>query len=300
MRMKGIASLLAVASLVLISSCGGGGDSPAASTTITGKLVEGTVDPVASLGAKGLKAAGDPLEGYSLSCVTFSSPPLSASGTAGADGTVTVTFQASSATFGCFVLNADGESVATLIFVNADESQSGQTVTASGSVDVGNIKVEAQTGAAQATTPSGLSIADTPADAACPEGTWLTSTLGHSDSCEEGKDLRTAVWIAKEPSGEYTLSFTTYNVGIYEKCSIGSRSGIPVEIVGNVANFEFPYQFENPPDCPEMVAYAIVTTNEACTSGEVTIDIVNCGTCDPMPSGCGSENCRITGTVTRQ
>ncbi|MBN1283416.1 MAG: hypothetical protein JXA24_06570 [Proteobacteria bacterium] len=307
--MKRFVSIIAIIFVAALSGgCGGGGEGPAPgdTTTISGTLVEGAVDPVGSASAKvaQAKAAGDPLVGYQLYCVTFSTPPLGAAGTSGADGSVTLTIDAASATFGCFILDPAGASVATLIFVNDDASSFGQTVTASGTVGLGQINVQLDTGAARVTVPSGVTISPTPASAECPEGTWLTDEFAQAPSCPIGQKTKSTVWMVKKPDGKYEASFTTYNVGIYETCSIGSKSGMAVETAGNVASFSFPFSFESDDPCyDEKIATLIVTTNEECTQGEASIAVDNCGSCDPdtICNDCGSETCVVTGIqVTRE
>jgi hypothetical protein len=303
--------VIALFTAVLFSACGGGGGStPASTTTISGKLLSGTVTPVGDIAAKGFKvaAAGEPLVGYQLYCVTFSTPPLSASGTSGSDGSVTVTFDAASATFGCFILDSEGNGVATLIFTNGDATTFSQTVTATGTVDLGTVTVSLSsvaggTGAAQATAPSGVTIVTTtPSGATCPEGSWFATGIGHSPTCPEGKDTESSVWIVKEPDGTYAISFTTYNAGIYEQCTTGSKSDIPMTFEGSVVSATFPFDFEVPDPCsPSKIATLRVTTNADCTTGEISGEVTNCATCDPAPcNGCGTLTCPLSGTVTKQ
>jgi len=296
-----------VAAVCVLYSCGGGGGStPASTTTIAGKLLNGTVTPVAAMTVKGFKvaAAGDPLVGYQLYCVTFATPPLAASGTSGADGSVTLSFDTSSATFGCFILDAAGNGVATLVFVNGAGTAFGQTVTASGTVDLGTITVQLNTGAAQATTPSGVTIdTTTPTGATCPLGSWYATDVGQSPNCPADRKTESSVWIVKRPDGTYAVSFTTYNVGIYEQCTIGSKSDIPMSFEGNTGTFSFLFDFENPPYCEDRLRIATVhvTANADCTEGEITGEVTNCGSCDPAPCiDCGTLTCPLMGHVVKQ
>ena len=298
----------AVLLLCGLAACGGGGGStPTSTTSISGKLLSGTVSPVAAMTVKDLKvaAAGDPLVGYQLYCITFATPPLAASGISGSDGSVTLSFDTSSATFGCFILDADGNGVATLIFVNGAATGFGQTVTATGTVDLGTITVELRTGAAQATTPSGVTIdTTTPTAATCPLGSWYATDVGQSPTCPPEQKTESSVWIVKKPDGTYAASFTTYNVGIYEQCSIGSRSDIPMTFGDNQAIFSFPFDFENPPYCdplPLRIATVVVNVNSDCTTGTISGTVTNCGSCTPAPcSECGSLTCDLTGNVVKQ
>ena len=311
-----LGSLVLVSAVFIFCSCGGGGGGgtpPAAKTTIAGKLVTGSVGPVGAMVVGKAAAAGEPLVGYQLYCVTFATSPLSASGTSGTDGSVTLTFDVESADLGCFILDATGNGVATLIFVNGAATEFGQTVKASGSVDFGTITVSLSsvpggTGAAQATVPSGVTIdTTTPTGASCPVGSWYATGIGHSPNCPTGKDTETAVWIVKQPDGTYAASFTSYNVGIYEQCTIGSKTDIPLTLADNVATFTVPFDFENPPYCStadghdSRIATVNVTVNADCTTGTLSGQVTNCGSCDPAPCiDCGTLTCPITGTVTRK
>jgi hypothetical protein len=115
-------------------------------------------------------------------------------------------------------------------------------------------------------------------------------------------DVHSTVWIVKKPDGTYTTSFTSYNVGIYEQCTIGSKSDVPLTVEGDTVNFTFPFDFENPSLCdPPKIATVQVTANADCTTGTISGSVTNCGTCDPKPcNDCGILTCPLTGTVTRK
>ena len=303
-----LGGLVLLSAVFVFNSCGGGGGggTPSGSkTTLSGKLYSGTlVGPISAMVVEKAATPDVPLVGYQLYCVTFSTPPVSGSGTSGTDGSVTLTLDVESADLGCFILDAAGNGVATLIFVNGSATEFGQTVKASGSVDLGTVTVQLSTGAAQATTPTGVTIdTTTPTGATCPIGSWYATGIGHSPSCPTGKNTETAVWIVKKPDGTYAASFTSYNVGIYEQCTVGSKTDIPLTLADNVASFTVPFDFENPPFCESALRMATVhvTTNTDCTSGEITGEVTNCGSCDPAPCiDCGTLTCPITGTVTRK
>jgi len=304
MRQK-ILIALAAMSFLCVASCGGGsggGDQPASTMTITGKLYTGTVNPVApskGVAAKATPAA--PIQGYFVNCPPFSADNVSST-SSDSGGSFSTVINASSASFGCYVNDNEMNEVANIVFTNSGNTQSGQIVNATGSVDLGTIVVAEDRGVAQATIPSGsaVTIVDSvTAGAECPQGEWLATGMGRSPSC--GEDTEAAIFIHRDSIGRSYASFTAYNVGIYETCSVGSRGNLAMEIVGdNVVNVNFPYEFEVPPECGDITAYLVITTNEACTGGEFTGSIVNCGTCDPVCSGCGTKECPISGTITRQ
>lgn len=270
--------------------------------TITGKLYTGTVNPVApskGVAAKATPAA--PIQGYYVKCPPFSAENVS-SRSSDSDGSFATVINDSSASFGCYVTDHDSNEVANIVFTNSGNTQSGQIVNATGSVNLGTIVVAEDRGVAQATIPSGstVTIVDSvTAGAECPQGEWLATGMGRSPSCSE--DTEAVIWINTSASGGSYASFTAYNVGIYETCSVGSRGNIAAEIVGeNVVNLSFPYEFEFPPECGNITVELVVTTNEGCTAGEFTGEIANCETCDPICSGCGSKRCPISGTITRR
>ncbi len=298
-----VVAVIIGATVSLYIGCGSSGSTPAATTTLSAKLYSGTVGPITPSLSSGVKAATPdaPLAGYQLYCVTFSTPPLSATGTSTADGSVTLTLNAASATFGCFVLDAAGDGVATLIFTNDAATASGQTVAASGTVDFGTITVSLTTGAAQATLPSGVTIEGTPVGTTCPEGTWIATDIGHAPPCPDGMDTEGKVWVAKSADGSYALSFTMYNAGINGVCAVGSKSNIPVEVAGDTGTFTFPFSLDSPNPCPEQVATLTLTPNADCTTATLTGDVVNCGSCDPAPCAeCGGATCAFSGTLTRE
>jgi hypothetical protein len=72
-------------------------------------------------------------------------------------------------------------------------------------------------------------------------------------------------------------------------------------VEGSTVTFTIPFDFEVPDPCPQKVATIHVTTNADCTTGTLTGEVINCGSCDPAPCvDCGTLTCPITGTVTRQ
>lgn len=305
-----LAVTIGVASL--ISGCGGGGGgtpAPSAKTTLSGKLYSGTVSGFSADVAKTETKAITPataLPGYQLYCVTFATTPVAASGTSGADGSVTLTLAVASADLGCFVLDGSGTSVASLIFTNSSLSQAGQTASVSGSVDFGTITVSLDAGVAAATVPSGVTIVTTtPSGASCPEGSWFATDIGYAPPCPVGQDTEASVWIVKKPDGTYGTSFTVYNAGIdfngVPYCTVGSKSDIPSTAAGNAVSMTFNFNFEVPDPCPQKIATVTVTPNADCMTGTISGHIDNCGSCTPAPCvDCGTTTCPFTATMTRQ
>ncbi len=165
--------------------------------TISGTLSTGTTNLLmASSSAlhtyrssEALTALGD----YRLYCVTFSTPPVSGTANADASGTVSLTLAAKDVPFGCFILDAQGKGVATLMF----GSQNAQTVSLSASADLGTITVDATSGVAQAGVPSaGTVVTSTPTSVPCPLGTW-----GYVSGNGSG-----TTWIAQDAAGLYVVS----------------------------------------------------------------------------------------------
>jgi len=298
MRSKYLVLLAAAIALVSISACGGGGGgADENSMTISGKLYAGTVDPVAPSKGVAVKATPTtPLEGYDVNCIPFNDLTKGVSTTSDSSGYFDDLIWSASASFACYIVDPEAyETVASVIFTNDDNTQSGQTVRASGSVDLGTVTVSLRNGVAQATTPSGVTfVSSETVGAACPEGTWITTDVGRSDPCSE--DIAATVWIVKN-AGVYEASFTAYNVGIDGVCSVGSKGGLEVTLTDGVAYFDFLYEFEDPPS-PTKIAHMAVTPNADCTEAAVHQRVTGCASC-PC-TGEGDVMCESDFTVTRQ
>jgi hypothetical protein len=178
------------------STGGGGGGGTASDITISGTLSTATAGLTSSssvLLASRRAAAVNALAGYKLYCVTFSTTPASGTADADASGVVSLTLAAKDVPFGCFILNAEGTGVATLMF----GAENAQTVALSGSTNLGTITVDATSGVAQAEVPSGGTVVtSTPAGVSCPLGTW-----GYTSGAESG-----TTWIAQDGAGQYAVS----------------------------------------------------------------------------------------------
>jgi len=181
--------------------CGGASTKPgtgnsANDITISGTLSTASASALASsraLHTSGLSAAVSTLSGYRLYCVTFSTPPVSGTADADASGVVSLTLAAKDVPFGCFILDAQGKGVATLMF----GSQNAQTVSLSGSANLGTITVDTTSGVAQAGVPSaGTVVTSTPTSVPCPLGTWGYVTGNGSGT----------TWVAQDATGQYVVS----------------------------------------------------------------------------------------------
>jgi hypothetical protein len=160
--------------------------------TLSGTLVGGTVS----------RAASGPLAAYELDCVTFSTPPVSASATADSAGRISL-IMARDVAFGCFVLDTGGKRVAGLSFSSgADEAQ---TLTLSDSSDLGAITVDTASGLAAASVGDGATlVTTTPADTPCPLGSW---SFTQSVNCNgESMTITGRYWIVQEANGNYLIS----------------------------------------------------------------------------------------------
>jgi hypothetical protein len=172
-------------------------------------------------------AQGDPLVGYQLYCVTFATPPTAASGTADAAGQVTLGIDALGVAFGCFILDADGESVATLIFTSGEHR--GQTITLTGDTELGSILVDLDNGVAQTDVTSTGTITGS-GGLPCPLGTWVTPKS--QPQC--GDNGTVTFWFVQDASGEYRVSFTIgpgplpHTGGV---CGYHSEAGIPASVI---------------------------------------------------------------------
>lgn len=309
---------LLVALVGAFCSCGSsGGTTPTSTTTLSAKLYSGTVgriDPSISKAVSKAVTPDAPLEGYQLYCVTFSTPPLSGTGTSGADGSVTVEIGAGSADLGCFVLDADGTSVATSIFTSSDLTQSGQTIAASDTADFGTITTSLEWGVASGTIPSNVTIdTTTPSAATCPEGTWVFDTGEQNPECPEGTTTTGIFWIAKTPEGNYIVSYTTYNIGLHPdpddpetaECLTASQSGITATWDGTTLTIPA-WLGEEKQLCPNKYNAAVITPDATCTTATGTRTAIGCGVDHPEHEYCycpecgGAETCDTAFTMTRQ
>jgi len=304
---------ICVLGLVFLTGCGGGESLPTdggdgqdvgendggiAGITLSGKLVASAQAPASPppMPQPPSPAPGDPLVGYQLYCVTFATPPTAGSGTSDATGQVTLSLDALGVAFGCFVLDADGKGVATLIFTSG--GQSGQTITLTADTDLGGIRVDLDNGVAQADVT--LTGTITGSDGlACPLGTWVLSVP--RQDCGGGNATVT-LWFVQDAAGQYTASFTIVPVRLSgtdpEVCGYHSETDLPVTKSGDA----FTFKFLNDPNCALVFDTLVATPNADCTQLAVDGSIDGCVSCSEGQCGCGEGllSCPQSFTATRQ
>jgi hypothetical protein len=236
---------------------------------------------------------GQPLANYQLYCVTFANPPSAATGTADATGLVAINLNALGVAFGCFVLDPEGDGVATLIFTSA--SQRGQTITLAGDTDLGNIGVDLMNGVAEIdVTSTGTLTGST--GFPCPLGTWVT-TVPRQD-CTGSASV--TILFAKNPVGQYTASFTIGPIMLPDtlQCGYHSQMDLPATPIGSGLTFSFLHDYT----CPAVVMTVTAMPNSACTELTMEGAFGGCASCAPGQCGCGvgSQACSENYTVTRQ
>lgn len=285
---------------------GVGGGTPPSTITVSGKLFNGTVSGISAMVIGPKTVVANPttaLPGYQLYCITFASPPITGRGTSGVDGTVNVTLNVGAAAFGCFVLDANGNGVATLMFTDSNSLQSGETIEVSGSstsvsVDLGTITVSPTLGIAAATIPNDVLIMQT--GAACPTGTWKFDTGDQDPDCPTGTTTNGAVWIAETPDGKFAASFTTNDIGHKSECVTWSKSDLPMAWNGKTATAGPFDDIDNPDPCPgKTVSFTFTPDSASCTTATGTRTLKNCATCSGI-CGCGTLTCVHPLNVTRQ
>jgi len=277
---------------------GGVGDAGSAGITLSGALVAGAQTPAAPppISPSPAPAQGDPLVGYQLYCVTFATPPTAASGTADATGQLTLSLDALGVAFGCFVLDADGTGVASVIFMSG--AQSGQTVTLTGDTDLGSITVDLDNGVAQTDVTSTGTITGS-GGLACPLGEWVLSVP--REDCGGG-NATVSLWFVQDADGQYTASFTIFPVRLPgtdpEVCGRHSETDLPVTKSGGA----FTFKFLNNPNCALVYDTLVATPNAGCTQLAVAGSIDGCMSCAEGQCGCGegSMSCPQNFTATRK
>jgi hypothetical protein len=307
--------------LVLLMGCSSGGsqsadngggqdgvskDAPSAGISISGKLIAGVQTQVSSAlvqrvlpmseppdSKSSALVAGDPLVGYQLYCVTFATPPTAASGTADATGQVTLDLDAVDVAFGCFVLDAEGKAVATLLFRNG--VQQGQTITLTGDTDLGSITVDLDNHVAQSDVTSTGTLTGSD-DLPCPLGTWVV-TVPRED-CPPTAKVR--FWFVKDANGKYLASFT---IGLVmspytHKCDDHSEMDMAVTESDGALTFSF----LNDPTCSKVYRTVTAKPNADCTTIALESSYGPCESCSEGQCGCGtgSLDCPQSFSATRE
>lgn len=230
-------------------------------------------------------SGGDPLPGYQLYCVTFATPPTAVAAAANADGLVQLDFGTTDVSFGCFVLDAGGDSVATLVFEAGQER--GQILKLDGSSNLGDVGVDLDNGIAIAKVGEGELQGS--ASLPCPLGEWVVQ-VPRAD-CD---GIATAtVWYVRDQAGLLRASFTIGPItlsGTDGVCGFHSEVDLPVSEVGDV--YEFTYQHD-PIGCPDRMQSVAATPSGACDGLAISTEWGPCVACEPGLCGCneGTETC---------
>jgi len=285
-----------------------GGVPSATSLTISGVLISGTValnTQMAPLSNASLNTLDVPLTGDVLYCMTLSNTPAAAkSQPSDSSGNVSLTLAAQNVPLGCFIEDASGNIIAVLVF--SSTTSNAQTAQFSGSTNLGTITVDLGTGLAAANlTTSGTLITTTPSGVDCPIGEWQGNTGG--SPCAPG-NITVTTWIAKLPSGKYTVSMMggpmclprgggciSCGTEFFEAFTSATYPG---------GGFTFQFQPEEP-SCPQKVQTITVTTDSSCQTATINVSYTGCGSCeggcDPSYPNCGNQGqpgCRGCGSTT--
>ena len=249
--------------------------------TITAQLVDvGSAKKSAAVGHTSAALQGDALEGYSLYCVTFEEEPEAGSGTADANGDVTLTMDAQNVPMGCFVLDDSDDTVAVLLF-NQSGGDRVQTILLTGSSDLGSIAVDLGGNMATVDLPGeGAPVNQTPVYAPCPTGMWTTTI--DLEQCPGGTTI--VLWIARSFTGDLFVSSTTYNTYMGEQgcgdysqiLSLSSYSDVDKEFSmsmshrsrcdGEVMDFDITYGMEGTfnAECSELNGVGYTDPSDPC------------------------------------
>jgi hypothetical protein len=231
---------------------------PPANITLTATLSDPL--PVILAGAiRAPLAAATAWTGYTLSCVTFGTPPVAATGTADLAGFLSLTFAGKDVPFGCYLLDPTARAVATLLFSSG--ARYGQTLVLGANVYLGTIQFSPDTGVALAQVPAGgVLVTTTPAGVACPSGTWAMG--GSSSPCPSGT-VTADVWIAQNPTGLFLSSFTAYDSRTKTlACGPESWANVPATVAGSTLVIG-PFDASRP-SCPAKTMTLQMTVDPSC------------------------------------
>lgn len=208
---KGAASLLLGGlALVGLSSCGSSSSSGGtADLVLSGSLsatslVTNSVSPKKSKGFAGYNPAEVTYSELQMSCLTLTDPPVAETVDVADDGTFALTLASSSGkTMGCYVLDTDGNPVATLTVEDADSKdysgnpKTSTNVALDGNVDMGAVTLDLAAGTAsvpKSAIASKLKVASASELAAAAwdaSGNWVISAYpnladGYLGTCPAG------------------------------------------------------------------------------------------------------------------
>jgi hypothetical protein len=297
--------VICTVSLVLVMGCGGGASQSTdggtgASIKLSGKLIAGaqTPYPPPPLPPPPAPAPGDPLVGYQLYCVTFADPPTAATGTADAAGQVTLDLDALGVAFGCFVLDEQGDPVASLVFTAG--LQRGQTITLTDDTDLGSITVDLNNGVAESGIP-GTGTLTGSAGFTCPLGAWVVSVPTQDCNDPAATAIATATfWVVQNAAGQYSVTFTIGPILLPDThaCGYHTYADLPATESGGALTFSFLNSYT----CSVVFDTLVATPNADCTQLSLIGSVDGCVSCSEGQCGCGggSLSCPQSFTGTRQ
>jgi hypothetical protein len=177
--------------------------------------------------SSGIQSRDATMSNYKLFCVTLATPPVSATATADSSGNVTLTINAQSTPFGCFVEDSSGNMVAPLLFQASGTTSTNATF--SSNTALGTVTVDLTNKIAQATVSStGNLVTTTPSGLGCEVGTWTFTTSGSAPSvCPVGSKTTTVGHFYQNPDGTYSGTSVTSNIVVSKNGvdACGSISG---------------------------------------------------------------------------
>lgn len=317
--MRTLCTLVAAVCLAsLVSSCGKSSSGAAGGNIVLSGTLQASArfltDDMARSAPHWIRASA--FQGYTLYCVTFSSPPVASSGTADADGNVSVTIAASGLPVGCFLLDAAQKQVATLIFnVSTAGSSSNTSATFTGDAALGAISVDLTNAIAAAALPSSGTLSPTtPTGLACPVGNWVSDAFtgdGNCGSTPNSSYFNTSIFLdASNVLHASVNGFRVLNVG-GTSCQnhVFSAKSVTFDSTTQVYSFSFDaVQGSGSPGCntnPLPVVTLRYQADAACgkltPTGQATA--TGCATCPGTGGcsanlgccGCGSVSCASTG-----
>lgn len=235
------------------------------------------------------------LADHSLYCVTFTTPATAGTAKADAAGAVSLTLASRGASLGCFITDAAGKNMATVVFESG--SARGLAAAFSADADFGTITVDAEGGLALATLPASGSLANAKSSgAACPYGQWKGSVA--QTTCG-GAPMNMSLLVAPGANGGTELAMVVGPVpmGNDGQCSTFNSAA---ESLKSDSGHVFTKKYENGSLIFEYTAPATqcshtygfkLTPSATCATGAGAGWATNCASCDNQCTGCGSITC---------
>ena len=281
--------------------------SPSSNITLTGVLTPGTavVYPASFSSTSLTPLSGSPMAGYSLYCVTLSNPPVAGTSTADASGNFSLAIAAKDTPLGCFIMDTSSNEVAALVF-SASTGTAGQTVSLSGSTNLGTITVDTADGIASAVLPSTAgTVVSTPSGASCPVGTWV-SNWGNawSSPCAAG-NVTVTMYVVDTGSGlQATFNIGPVNIGSQAPYACGTYITATNGTNSTVAFSNNVIKFTMPAQCGSAAKTMELTVDSSCKTAALTSNTdTNCGDCTKPDTwfstcnSCGSMTCPNTSSL---